>query len=233
MKGYIITGTSSGIGKSLVDILLESPENRILGICRNQTIKHENYRHIAIDLNQIDEIDTIDLPEWKDLNQITLVHNAGSVGPIQKMGNQELRSIASVYSINLIAPAVLSNLFIAKYRSYSAQKVILSIGSGASKNPIAGWGSYCSSKSGLDMLSKCISLEHPEIICLSIAPGKVDTPMQNDIRCADETEFPRLKEFQQYFKDGKLISSRNVAEKFNMILKNPLNYLKIDRISQI
>ena len=54
------------------------------------------------------------------------------------------------------------------------------------------------------MLSKCIDEEYQDIINLSIAPGKVDTPMQNDIRFADEKAFPRLKEFQKYYKDGEL-----------------------------
>ena len=193
MKGFIITGTSSGIGKSLAEALLESSENKVLGICRNQVINHKNYKHLSFDLNEIAEIDSIDLPDWKELRQISLVHNAGWVGPIQKMGNQELGAIASAYLINLIAPAALSNLFIAKYQSHQAQKVILSISSGAAKTAIAGWNTYCSAKAGLDMLSKCISMEHPDIICLSIAPGKVDTPMQNDIRFADEREFPLSK----------------------------------------
>lgn len=233
MKGFIITGTSSGIGMALTNVLLESAENRIFGICRNQVIKHPNYRHLAMDLNDIAEIDSIDLPEWEDLKQISLVHNAGWVGPMQKMGNQELGSIASAYMINLIAPAALSNLFIAKYRAHQAQKVILSVGSGAAENAIAGWSSYCSAKAGLDMLSKCISMEHPDIICLSIAPGKVDTPMQNDIRFADEREFPRLKEFQKYFKNGELLPAIKVAEKYSIVLENPRDFLKIDRVSEI
>ena len=233
MKGFIITGTSSGIGKSLTEALLESPENKVLGICRNQVINHKNYKHLSFDLNEIAEIDSINFPDWKELSQISLVHNAGWVGPIQKMGNQELGGIASAYLINLIAPAALSNLFIAKYESHQAQKVILSISSGAAKTAIAGWNTYCSAKAGLDMLSKCIAMEHQDIICLSIAPGKVDTPMQNDIRFAEEKEFPRLKEFQKYFIDGELKPAIEVAKKFKMILENPKDYLFVDRISDI
>ena len=111
-----------------------------------------------------------------------MIHNAGWIGPIQKIGNQELGAIASAYMINLVAPAVLSSKFINMYKSSKAQKVILSMSSGAAHNAIEGWSTYCSSKAGLNMLSKCIDEEYHDIINLSIAPGKVDTPMQNDIR---------------------------------------------------
>ena len=200
MRGFIITGTSSGIGKALCELLLEDENNKVIGISRTQKIEHSNYKHISLDLNDIAEIEALEFPGWSHAEQISLIHNAGWIGPIQKMGKQELGAIAASYLINLVAPAVLSNHFIAKYSSSNAQKVILSISSGAADTAISGWSTYCSSKAGLDMLSKCIDEEYDDIINLAIAPGKVDTPMQNDIRFADENEFPRLKEFQNYHK---------------------------------
>ena len=233
MKGFIITGTSSGIGHELCKLLLENPDNKVIGIGRTQNIEHTNYNHIALDLNNISEIENIEFPSWSNASQISLIHNAGWIGPIQKIGNQELGAIASAYIINLVAPAVLSSQFISIYKSSKAEKVILSVSSGAAHSAIEGWSTYCSSKAGLDMLSKCIDEEYQDIINLSIAPGKVDTPMQNDIRFADEKAFPRLKEFQKYYKDGELTDAKEVASKYNKILQNPKNYLQLNRISNI
>ena len=233
MRGFIITGTSSGIGKALSELLLEDDENQVFGISRTQNITHDNYQHHHLDLNDISEIEGLEFPDWRQAEQISLIHNAGWIGPIQKMGKQELGAIAATYIINLVAPAVLSNQFIARYQSSAAQKVILSIDSGASRAPIAGWNTYCSSKAGLDMLSRCIAEENSNVISLSIAPGKVDTPMQNDIRFADEKEFPRLKEFQNYFKKGALVGAKDVAEKYKKALYNPTKYTDVKRVSEI
>jgi len=233
MRGFIITGTSSGIGHELCKILLENQDNKVIGIGRTQNIEHTNYHHLALDLNNIKEIENIEFPSWSNAEQISLIHNAGWIGPIQKIGNQELGAIASAYIINLVAPAVLSNQFISIYKSSKAQKVILSVSSGAAHTAIEGWSTYCSSKAGLDMLSKCIDEEHQDIINLSIAPGKVDTPMQNDIRFADEKAFPRLREFQKYFKHGELADAKEVATKYNKILQNPKNFLQLNRVSDI
>ena len=233
MRGFIITGTSSGIGHELCKLLLENPNNNIIGIGRTQNINHTNYYHFALDLNNISEIENIEFPSWTNAEQISLIHNAGWIGPIQKIGNQELGAITSAYIINLVAPAVLSNKFISIYKSSKAKKVILSVSSGAAHTSIEGWSTYCSSKAGLDMLSRCIDDEYQDIINLSIAPGKVDTPMQNDIRFADEKAFPRLKEFQKYYKDGGLADAKEVATKYNKILQNPKNFLTLNRISDI
>lgn len=233
MNAFIITGTSSGIGQELANLLLQDENNRVIGISRSNTIEHSNFKHISLDLNDVADIEGIEFPKWKNASQISLVHNAGWVGPMQKIGNQEMGAIAASYLINLVAPAILSNHFIASYKESKAQKVILSISSGAAHSPVAGWNTYCSAKAGLDMLSKCIGEEHTDIISLSIAPGKVDTPMQNDIRFADENEFPRLKEFQDYHKNGELTKVTEVAEKYVVVLSNPTKHQNTTRISEI
>ncbi|MDB2442737.1 hypothetical protein N9W40_01450, partial [Flavobacteriales bacterium] len=95
MKAFIITGTSSGIGRELTEMLLQDENHRVLGISRTQKINHPNYHHITLDLNDVADIEMLEFPEWKNAAQITLIHNAGWVGPIQKIGNQQMGAIAA------------------------------------------------------------------------------------------------------------------------------------------
>ena len=57
--------------------------------------------------------------------------------------------------------------------------------------------------------------------------------MQNDIRFADENEFPRLKEFQDYHKNGELTKVTEVAEKYVTVLANPTKHKNTTRISEL
>ena len=50
---------------------------------------------------------------------------------------------------------------------------------------------------------------------------------------ADESEFPRLKEFQNYYKKGELVGAKEVAEKYKIALSDPAKYLDINRVSEI
>jgi len=45
---YYITGTSRGIGKAFAEYLLEDPSNYVIGISREKTIEHPNYRHFFL-----------------------------------------------------------------------------------------------------------------------------------------------------------------------------------------
>ena len=67
MRGFIITGTSSGIGHELCKILLENQDNKVIGIGRTQNIEHTNYRHIPLDLNNL-EANKIGIPSFISLN---------------------------------------------------------------------------------------------------------------------------------------------------------------------
>jgi len=65
--------------------------------------------------------------------KIYLINNAGALGFIKPIGKLTAASIISSYTLNLIAPSVLANAFIECYNTTDAEKVILTISSGAGK----------------------------------------------------------------------------------------------------
>ena len=74
------------------------------------------------------------------------------------------------------------------------------------------------------MLSQVLQLEYPKFKIYSIAPGIVDTAMQEQIRGADKTNFPEVDRFICYKEDGELASAEVVAQKYVNFLKNCSKY---------
>jgi benzil reductase ((S)-benzoin forming) len=93
------------------------------------------------------------------------------------------------------------------------QTRITTISSGASLRPVESWSAYCTAKAGLDMWARCLAEEGSQhnISAISVAPGIVDTGMQEDIRSVDPADFPSHEAFVSYHTDGHLADPNDVA----------------------
>jgi benzil reductase ((S)-benzoin forming) len=216
MNYFFITGTSKGLGKALAELLLENSNNIVYGFARTEAIKHLNYIHTTIDLSNLNQVQAYSFPELKDAEKITLVNNAGIVGDVAYIGKIDNKKIIDCYQLNLITPAILTNNFIAIYSNLQTEKMILNISSGAGRSPIDGWNVYCSSKAGLDMFSQVLkeetTINQSNITVLSLAPGIIDTNMQEQIRASDKSEFSNIERFLAYKNNGDLSSPKNTAQ---------------------
>ena len=109
-------------------------------------------------------------------------------------------------------------------KEFEGPKRIVNISSGAGRKAYEGWGVYCTTKAGLDHFSRVVALnkkmlEHPVDI-VSIAPGIIDTGMQETIRASKEEAFPLLDQFIDYKEKGLLSSADQTAEKLIMFMEN-------------
>lgn len=232
MNYYYITGTSKGIGKAFAEHLLQSPMNKVIGMSRQRTIHHLNYRHFYLDLSDAECLAEFKFELYANAKKIYLINNAGTLGFIKPVGKLDANIIIKNYTLNLIAPAVLTNAFINCYETTDAEKVIVNISSGAGKTPVDGWAVYCSSKAGVDMFSQVVDMEqkireqhpvtsiHKGFKIFSIAPGVVDTDMQDEIRKASKEDFSRLERFIEYKSNNQLSDAVTVSRKYFNILNN-------------
>lgn len=218
----VISGVSSGIGRAIVEFYLKRGES-VVGLGRNNNLNHKHYRFIEIDLSNLQGIEKIDLSFIKDAESLTLINNAGTLGEIGHISKLSKESIEGVFKVNTIAPIVLTNRVLNNWPKEKNIKVV-NISSGAAQRPIAGWASYCSSKAALDMYSNTLLIEELElgrkIQVYSIAPGVVDTPMQQQIRSSDDSTFSSVQSFIVLKENNQLKSPENVAiELYNYISK--------------
>jgi benzil reductase ((S)-benzoin forming) len=157
-----------------------------------------------------------------DAKTISLINNAGMLAPVRPVEECSPEEIITNNNVNLVAPMILSSLFIKFVKNFNAEKRIINISSGAGKYPINGWSSYCTSKSGIDMFTQCCALEQDNkegsVKVLSFAPGIVDTDMQKEIRSMSSENFPEVNKFIEYKEKGHLLSPEYAAGKIAELL---------------
>lgn len=223
MNYYYITGTSRGIGKAIAELLLQDENNFVTGISRSKSIEHKNYRHTTLDLTNLYEVRKFRFGNHDKAKRVCLINNSGAIGQVKPVGKLSNEQLISDYHLNLVAPSILINDFIATYKDVQAEKMIVNVSSGAGKNAIDGWGVYCASKAGLDMFSKVADAEQQLTAkygfrIFAIAPGVVETQMQTDIRSVSKEDFSRLDDFLNYKNTGQLADPKVIAEKFMRII---------------
>lgn len=221
----ILTGHSKGLGRAILDHYLKNDHTQVLAISRSSISQnHPNLSERSLDLSDLPvlqtELDGI-FPEG-DFSQIILINNAGWIGEIKPIGELSPKELRQQVNLNLLAPMFLTNAFIKKYKSNPAQKIVCNISSGAASRPVSGWGGYCSTKAALAMFTMVAHRDNKSesFHFYSLAPGIVDTPMQEDIRKSDENNFPELEKFKAFKEQGDLTEPSKVAEKIGYLLGN-------------
>ncbi|TYB31368.1 MAG: SDR family NAD(P)-dependent oxidoreductase [Candidatus Mcinerneyibacterium aminivorans] len=234
MKHVILTGASKGIGKALSEnlkgenivlhLIARSDMNALKEKIKNNINKVITY---SFDLSRSKNIPGLIDKIFKQIKNprfIALINNAATIKPIGPIGKISSREIKNQISLDLIAPAILSNEFIKKVKNIDATKRIINISSGASKDPYYGWGGYCASKAGIDILSKVIAIEQNKqygnkgVEILSLAPGIVNTKMQEEIRKQPKENFIHVGKYIEYFKSDILRDPNDVAMKIIELL---------------
>lgn len=230
MNYYFITGVSRGIGKALAELLLKKQDTYVIGMGRTSAIKHERYEFVKIDLSNLDLVKNYQFIQIIDAESVTLLNNAGMLGDVNIVGQVKNQPIIDTFNLNAISPALLMNNFTKAYQNFSGKKMVMNISSGAGRHTVNSWSSYCATKAALDMFTsvaneeqKALKTENP-VKFLAVAPGIVDTKMQEEIRAVDEAKFSDLKRFIKYKKENQLASPEEVAEKLILIMEHQDSY---------
>ncbi|ERM83162.1 hypothetical protein P872_17605 [Rhodonellum psychrophilum GCM71 = DSM 17998] len=229
---YIITGSSKGIGKALVEMLSQDKKNQIIGISRSEMkMDSPNYHPIVLDLGNLEVLGD----RWDEFfpagtfEKIIMINNAGWIGQVDHFGKLDPKNILDIFNINTLAPALLMNEFIKRYGgSKEAERIVVNISSGAAKKPVDGWSGYCASKAALNMLTEIAQkealIQSSGILFFALSPGVVDTKMQEDIRSAPLEGFTSLPKFQGLKANKELSTPKQTAEKIMFLIENPSKF---------
>lgn len=180
IKTAVITGTSSGIGKAITELLLEN-SYKVYGISRDDgTINNPNFIQIKADL--------LDSTFYKEIEKIInelhidlLVNNAGVI--TKQKGLEFTEDIfEKTFGTNFKAPTLLTQALKNKLNN----GLVINISSVSDRLVGEKFGVYCASKTALNKHFETIALEEKTIKFVSILPSYVDTPLLHKLEDGDD-----------------------------------------------
>ncbi len=234
---FILSGTSRGMGAAMATQLL-SPAHRLLCIARhdNPTLAARAQRLdaplIQWRLDLADGASAADqLAAWlsqqdgRAFKTATLINNAGVILGIAPLRAVKRDDLATSIRVGLEAPLLLTSAFLHGTREWPGKRRVLNISSGLGRRPMASQAAYCAAKAGLDHFTRCVALEEASqpngaAVC-SLAPGVIDTDMQQQLRSAALADFPDQADFAALQANGALSSPADAAARVLAWLERP------------
>jgi benzil reductase ((S)-benzoin forming) len=219
MNLYVVTGTTRGLGAALAERIARDPDNELVAIARAPSGAIPGGVRIEADLADAAALGrACDALEerirGKGYAKAVLVNNAGIVDPVGPLGSLDDGELAAHLAVNLVAPVFLMNRFLRMTEAVPVRRII-NISSGAGRRPVASWSAYCTGKAGLDMASRVLALEAQQrgaaIQVTSLAPGVLDTHMQEVVRAIPDARFPDVARFRQLKDEGSLRDPGEIA----------------------
>ena len=178
-KKVLLTGVSSGLGLALAKIFIEKKWD-VYGLSRTEPkplIGNENFFFAKIDLAKLATI------EEKLEKLITgaksfdlVILNAGIIGKFGDMSAVPLTTMQEVMDVNLWSNKLILDTLV---NGKIPIRQVVAISSGASTSGSRGWNAYGISKAAVNMLIKLYAKELPTTHFCALAPGLIDSAMQD------------------------------------------------------
>ena len=212
-KIAIVTGSSSGIGKSFVDYYLRN-DYTVIGIDKDipedkqtQKLANESFRHIRFDLTNLPSYNILD-EVIANISQksITLVNCAG-VAFKSPIVDSDLSNNVNTLFVNAYAPLYLSTQLI-KHSDQDCRITIINVSSTVAFSPIPNMAIYGATKAFLHSLTKAMQYESngTSVRVFELIPGGTKTNFQKNAGVVT--------------KNQKLLSADEVVEKCIKSLNN-------------
>lgn len=178
----LITGASRGIGRELVEQKIKaSPHSKIICVARTKKALDDLKKKYPENIQALEA----DMSVEADLQKVAqavqalgsldlLINNAGVLNK-----NTKSSDLLQSFQVNAIAPFLLTQSLL-PYLNKSKNPQVVQIStlmSSIDDNSSGGYYGYRSSKTALNMLTKSLSIDHPQIRFLLLHPGWVKTEM--------------------------------------------------------
>ena len=180
MRGrcIIVSGSSSGIGRSISEILLEAG-TEVVGLARNHNKfepEFENYKPYEVDISDAKNLSKAFSSILSSYPKVDGFVSSAGFGDFKGLENFSSEQIISYVNTNLVSHMILTKLLIPKMKKYNSGKIIF-IGSEAALRGSQQGSLYNAVKFGLRGFSQAIREEcsGSKVHVSLINPGMVRT----------------------------------------------------------
>lgn len=220
-----VSGASRGIGAALARRFAERGLRLVL-CSRSRPVLEEGPDVLARSLDVRSESDVESLVALAESRFGTIdlwVNNAGVLEPVKPLREVSTEEFREHIEINLVGVFIGTRCYVRQLRRQGRGGVLINVSSGAAWSAYEGWAAYCAGKAALERLTEVVAQEEAAagLRAYSIAPGVVDTPMQDRVRASRPEDFPSVERFLEMKRDGALNSVGYVADEFLAIAFDP------------
>ena len=219
-KIAIVTGASTGLGKSIAvelasngyELVLASRNERMLKRVNDSILKNNGFSQVIVtDVSNEDDVKNI----YKkiDINRVEAVINNAGFGVFNKVQNITLEEWDSQINTNLRGAFLMSKYILDNMISRKSGKLVF-INSVAGINPYPYSSAYVASKYGLRGFTSSLREEMREhnIKVISVHPGAIDTPFWKNVN----VDFPK----------NEMMNSDDVAKSVVHAILTPNNVVQ-------
>lgn len=220
----VITGASRGLGAGLAETF-RAHGMRLALTARGRPVLADDPEVFAASFDVADEAAMQRFARDVDerFGRVDLwVNNAGVLEPIVPVRRLRAEDLRRHLDVNLFGVLYGCQAFL-PFVDRQGEGVLINVSSGAAWHGYAGWAAYCASKAGVDRLTETLQLEEAGsgLRAHAVAPGVVDTAMQELIRSQDPSVFPEVERFRRLKEDGDFNTPSYVAESLLGIAFDP------------
>ncbi len=210
MKRVLITGASSGIGRSISKKLIDSG-HLVIGLARRKekldALRNELGKNFVP--HQVDVVDTRAIQEMGDRvreehGKIDVLINNAGVGHLGAITEGKLEEWHNMFDVNVKGLLSLTHIFLPDLRDQKGQIINIDSVAGHEVYPTA--VVYCASKWAVKAISMGLEKElRGEVKITNISPGAVETEFVNHTSVEE-----KRKEMQERFQD--VLTGEDIAE---------------------
>ncbi|MCU7552238.1 glucose 1-dehydrogenase [Chitinophagaceae bacterium LB-8] len=236
-KNVLVTGASQGIGACIAEAMASCGANVLINFRKEESKalavaeRLSNQYKVICKAYQAD----ISIPEQvdgmfdfmdKQLGGIDILVNNAGIETINDALDMPLQEWDRIMNVNLRGAFYCAQLAGRRMRA-KKQGVILNISSIHDKVARKGLVHYCSSKAGLNMLTKCLALELAEfnIRVMAVSPGAIETEMNSE-----EIEKFGRERFNNWIPLGKIGKVDDIAWMCSFLASDKAGYMTATEI---